>query len=201
MNSPPRLPGSCHVPDLPQRLDPLHGVGHHRALHLRGPPHPLVCLALLLLTLLTRFRNLSSAVYIVPVIIFTLLWNLTRFAELTTCYTERNVTTPWTGAEGLVPRTVLVPQVCPTALRKSLSYTRDYILIANFLVMALLPFILLAVLNYRLYRTIRVSPALTIISLVATGVGIKEPEDHCSTEEGPEDCLPPHPRGHRLCEL
>ena len=40
-------------------------------------------------------------------------------------------------------------------LRKKLSYTRDYILIANFLMMALIPFLLLALLNYMLFRTIQ----------------------------------------------
>ena len=33
---------------------------------------------------------------------------------------------------------------------------RDYILIANFLVMVLLPFVFLALLNYKLFRTIKV---------------------------------------------
>ena len=38
----------------------------------------------------------------------------------------------------------------------SITYARDYILIANFLGMALIPFAILAVLNFRLYRTIKV---------------------------------------------
>ena len=35
-------------------------------------------------------------------------------------------------------------------------FFRDYILIANFLVMVLLPFVFLALLNYKLFRTIKV---------------------------------------------
>jgi len=52
---------------------------------------------------------------------------------------------------------VMVPRVCPTALRKSHWYTRYYILMANFLVMALVPFSLLVGLNFKLYRTVQES--------------------------------------------
>jgi hypothetical protein len=64
--------------------------------------------------------------------------------ELKTCYRIRNRS-----------GSIKLPEICPTYLRKNLSYTRDYILIANFLVMALNPFLLLAVLNYLLFRTIQ----------------------------------------------
>ena len=78
---------------------------------------------------------------------------------------------------------VTMPYICPTAMRKNLSYTRDYILIANFIGedgmekqknkaniareelslsylpgMALIPFVILAVLNFKLYRKIKVQP-------------------------------------------
>ena len=66
--------------------------------------------------------------------------------ELETCYTN---TTEATGASRLT--------ICPTELRQSVSYTRDYILLSNFLVMTFIPFILLAVFNYLLFRTIRKS--------------------------------------------
>ena len=36
-----------------------------------------------------------------------------------------------------------------------MSYCRDYVLIANFLMMMLLPFLLITVLNTRMYRMIR----------------------------------------------
>ena len=90
------------------------------------------------------FCTFSSIIYIVPVIFLTVLWNIPRFMELKTCYRIRNIS-----------GSIKLPEICPTFLRKNLSYTRDYILIANFLVMALIPFLLLAVLNYLLFRTIQ----------------------------------------------
>ena len=64
--------------------------------------------------------------------------------ELQTCYKDSNVS-----------ETIFLPEICPTVLRSNLSYTRDYILIANFLLMALIPFLLLALLNYLLFKTIQ----------------------------------------------
>ena len=46
-------------------------------------------------------------------------------------------------------------QVCTTALRDSYTYCRDYLLIANFVVMALVPFLLLIILNSLTFRIIR----------------------------------------------
>ena len=102
-------------------------------------------------TLYTFFRNffssLSSRFYIVPVVISAVVWNIPRFMELETCFIN-------TTEAGL---TSTRPAVCPTELRLSLSYTRDYILLANFVVMTLLPFLLLSVFNFLLFRTIRAS--------------------------------------------
>ena len=42
-------------------------------------------------------------------------------------------------------------------MRLSLSYTRDYILVANFVGMALIPFAILTILNLKLFRAIKVS--------------------------------------------
>ena len=49
-----------------------------------------------------------------------------------------------------------VPVLCPTELRVAESYTRDYILIANFVAMLLLPFLIITILNFRLFKTIKV---------------------------------------------
>ena len=49
-----------------------------------------------------------------------------------------------------------VPVLCPTELRVAKSYTRDYILIANFVAMLLLPFLIITMLNFRLFKTIKV---------------------------------------------
>ena len=38
------------------------------------------------------FSSFTSAIYIVPVVVFTVIWNIPRFAELTTCYNVSNVT-------------------------------------------------------------------------------------------------------------
>ena len=44
--------------------------------------------------------------------------------------------------------------ICATPMRDSSGYTRDYILLANFLVMAFIPFLILTAINSMLYRTI-----------------------------------------------
>ena len=55
-----------------------------------------------------------------------------------------------------IPIPIMMVRICPTKLRVSLSYTRDYILIANFVGMALIPFAILTILNLKLFRTIKV---------------------------------------------
>ena len=55
-----------------------------------------------------------------------------------------------------IPIMMTLVRICPTKLRVSLSYTRDYILIANFVGMALIPFAILTILNLKLFRTIKV---------------------------------------------
>jgi len=97
------------------------------------------------------FRSLSSAIYIIPVLFITIVWNIPRFGELSTCYTGKNATDEILNISTMVT----MPYICPTAMRKNLSYTRDYILIANFIGMALIPFVILAVLNFKLYRKIK----------------------------------------------
>ena len=50
-----------------------------------------------------------------------------------------------------------MPVLCPTALRVDRSYTRDYILIANFVGMAFIPFAILTLLNLKLFQAIKVT--------------------------------------------
>ena len=45
--------------------------------------------------------------------------------------------------------------VCPTSLRDNPDYVRYYILVANFVVMVLIPFIILSVLNTMLYKAVK----------------------------------------------
>ena len=49
-----------------------------------------------------------------------------------------------------------MPLVCPTALRVDPSYIRDYILTANFVAMLCLPFLIITILNFRLFKVIKV---------------------------------------------
>ena len=44
--------------------------------------------------------------------------------------------------------------ICPTPMRMDPRYIRDYILLANFIMMAFLPFLILTVTNTLIYRTI-----------------------------------------------
>ena len=44
--------------------------------------------------------------------------------------------------------------ICSTELRDNPRYIQDYILLANFIVMAFVPFVILTVINTMLYRTI-----------------------------------------------
>ncbi|XP_023336275.1 FMRFamide receptor [Eurytemora carolleeae] len=52
------------------------------------------------------------------------------------------------------------PTLCPTKMRNDPMYIRYYILLANFFMMGLLPFIILAVTNFLLYKTVTSSSTL-----------------------------------------
>ena len=53
--------------------------------------------------------------------------------------------------------TVVYPQLCSTPLRDNYRYSRDYLLIANFLVMAFIPLLLLIIFNSLTFKIIRAS--------------------------------------------
>ena len=53
--------------------------------------------------------------------------------------------------------TVVYPQLCSTPLRDNYRYSRDYLLIANFLVMAFIPLLLLIIFNSLTFKIIRTS--------------------------------------------
>ena len=55
------------------------------------------------------------------------------------------------------PLSELVPQVCSTSLRDNYTYSRDFLLIANFVVMAFIPFLLLIIFNSLTFKIIRQS--------------------------------------------
>ena len=88
---------------------------------------------------------------------------LFRFFELKTCYKENNVTVE-SGSGSTLVETVNVTDVCATSMRQSISYCRDYILIANFLLMMFLPFLLITVMNSLMWRKIKETTRLSGLS-------------------------------------
>ena len=101
--------------------------------------------------------------YIFPVIIFVTVFNIPRLYELETCLTLNstrvtNVTTQCekvTQLEG--SESACKISICTTELRNNFNYCRDYILIANFVMMVFIPLVILSVVNCHLYRFITIS--------------------------------------------
>ena len=112
--------------------------------------------------LFIRALRHSSYMFILPVISCTFLWNIPRFNELKTCYTANNPEI-MNMSDCMNTSSILECKlsVCPTQMRKNMSYIRDYILIGNFLIMVLLPFLLLSILNSRIYYFISKNKATT----------------------------------------
>ena len=73
----------------------------------------------------------------------------------------RNITTTNTNITNTTDdedlKTEEFPEVCKYELRDDFNYCRDYLLIANFIVMALIPFLLLIFINTLTFRIIRIS--------------------------------------------
>ena len=102
----------------------------------------------------TRSLRYSSFIFILPVITLTFLWNIPRFNELRTCYKGNSSDIPSPVPCDHNSSTGCELTVCPTEMRKNMTYCRDYILIGNFVIMLLIPFLLLCVFNGRLYHFI-----------------------------------------------
>ena len=75
-----------------------------------------------------------------------------RFLELSTCLDSNTTMTPVTVMEYFDLEVGDELVVCPLEIREDPGYIRDYILLANFLVMVLLPGVLLVFTNARIYR-------------------------------------------------
>ena len=110
----------------------------------------------------------KSTFYLLPVLFLTICWNIPKFFELQTCYlpviSEGNITqlqinhsSQYIGENTYETEAMEYPQVCATELRDSYTYCRDYLLIANFIMMALIPFLLLSIFNFLTFRTIQKS--------------------------------------------
>ena len=95
--------------------------------------------------------------------VFVVCWNIPKYFELQTCYLSdlANETQPISNfsssnlSRNTPEKEEEFPQVCATELRSSYTYCRDYLLIANFLVMVLIPFLLLVILNSLTLHRIR----------------------------------------------
>ena len=114
------------------------------------------------------FRHVySTRTFVIPVFIFTLLYNVPKFFELTLVYVpvdhveeiqanDPNATLPsfelydWTNYTGRVR-----VELKPTSLRINRIYIRVYILWMNLIVQILGPFLVLIVLNIRVYKRIK----------------------------------------------
>jgi len=110
------------------------------------------------------FSSFSSTVYIVPTLLLSVVWNIPRWNELYTCIKHRNDTHDWATRAGpaLLLHTLTNSSamedknfsICATEFRDDPDYIRYYILLANFIVMAFLPFLILTIINSMLYKTI-----------------------------------------------
>ena len=101
--------------------------------------------------------------YIFPVILLAVLFNISRFYELETCLKVNNtlvLNVTLQCEEMIQNKSSESPckiSICPTQLRKNFSYCRDYILIANFVMMVFIPLLILSSVNCHIYRFITAS--------------------------------------------
>ena len=103
-----------------------------------------------------RTLRYTMMIYVFPVILLTTSFNIPRFFELETCMKINNTRVNNFSAQCVNSlESSCRPYVCSTALRRSFGYSRDYVLIANFLVMILIPLGILITLNWLIYKFIR----------------------------------------------
>ena len=100
-----------------------------------------------------KLARAPTACFIIPIIIFSVIWNIPHFFELYTCVKEVNRTIIINNET--IIESVNKTSICPTDLRKDPDYVRDYINIANFVGMVFFPLLLLCVLNGCIYKTIK----------------------------------------------
>ena len=94
----------------------------------------------------------SSKIFILPTIFLSILWNIPRFNELFTCVRKGNET--FKAAEIAANYTIEEYDICGTPMRNNPHYISVYILIANFVIMTLIPIFILTVTNFLIYTTI-----------------------------------------------
>ena len=104
------------------------------------------------MNIFSRTPSATGSFLIFPVILLSIGWNVPKFFEMSTCYVQQNKSL--SHEKNLTDDSIFVADVCVTDLRDNYSYCRDYILIANFLMMALVPFLLIAIFNILTFRKI-----------------------------------------------
>merc|ERR1719336_3239444 len=91
--------------------------------------------------------------YILPIIAFSILYNTTKFFEIETIYLEH--IDYQLDSNGTNTSTVVVyPWLNATELRQDPAYAKYVVFILNFVVMGVVPVVMLAVLNFFIYRSI-----------------------------------------------
>ena len=91
--------------------------------------------------------------YILPIVLFSIIYNIPKFFEIETVYLEHE---EWgLDTNGTNSSTIIVyPWLNATALRRDPAYSKYVVFILNFVVMGLIPVLLLSVLNFFIYRSI-----------------------------------------------
>ena len=91
--------------------------------------------------------------YILPIVLFSVIYNIPKFFEIETVYLEHE---EWgLDTNGTNSSTIIVyPWLNATALRRDPAYSKYVVFILNFVVMGLIPVLLLSVLNFFIYRSI-----------------------------------------------
>lgn len=103
-----------------------------------------------------RSNTVQHLFYTLPIVLFSLVFNIPRFFELTTVevpgYTMMYNET--LGAN--VNTSIDIPKLEATTLRTNPRYSRDYVLIANSFALGFIPMIVLIILNSLIFRWVEV---------------------------------------------
>ena len=102
-------------------------------------------------------------VYILPTVIFAIIYNIPKFFELTV-NSEHNVTNTSMNKDGFINNLVrsmdendtldVGEKIGPTSLRLHPLYIKVYLIYLNLITHGIIPFVLLIVLNISIYRQV-----------------------------------------------
>ena len=98
----------------------------------------------------------STFLYIIFILVFhfSVIFNIPRFFELRTELQSSNSTIYNETLNENITTEIMVPTVVPTDIRKDVTYSRDYVLIANSVALGFIPILALIILNSFIFRTI-----------------------------------------------